>query len=402
MQINLNNINYLYYNGKSFEEMKKLKALQPFSAQVCNFLNELSKAIMLDKEAKKYADIITFGFFCRKANIERLKEKYIEINKSHIGRGLSFHIAPSNVPINFAYSLVVGLLSGNSCIVRISSKKFEQTKIVCKLLSKVLKKHGGILKDYILILNYNRDSNLTEYFSSICDSRIIWGGDNTINKIRKFNIPIRSIDIAFADRYSIAIINSMDIINHPNMKKLAQDFYNDTYLYDQNACSSPRLIVWLGDNENIGIAKKIFWSALHEFIVNKYTLESVIVVDKLLTSYRCAICLEDIHIENLEDNLINRIQLNSLTDNIEDFKCAGGIFFEYSDNNLNSLASIITNKYQTVSYFGIDPLEIRKWVFKNGLTGIDRIVPIGKAADFSLVWDGCDLIRSLTRICDVM
>ena len=41
------------------------------------------------------------------------------------------------------------------------------------------------------------------------------------------------------------------------MKILAQNFYNDTYAVDQNACSSPHLMLWKGKSKII--AKKKFW-----------------------------------------------------------------------------------------------------------------------------------------------
>ena len=31
--------------------------------------------------------------------------------------------------------------------------------------------------------------------------------------------------------------------------RLAEEFYNDTYLSDQNACTSPRLVVWMGSKK---------------------------------------------------------------------------------------------------------------------------------------------------------
>ena len=34
---------------------------------------------------------------------------------------------------------------------------------------------------------------------------------------------------------------------------------------------------------------------------------------------------------------------------------------------------------------------------RNNLLGIDRVVPIGKALDISLIWDGYDVIDSLSR-----
>ena len=51
-------------------------------------------------------------------------------------------------------------------------------------------------------VKYDKSSKATDYFSSACDSRIIWGGDDTINQVRKSPLPARSTDIAFSDRFS--------------------------------------------------------------------------------------------------------------------------------------------------------------------------------------------------------
>ena len=119
----LQNVKFLFPLNNNIDALTKHKSFVPFEETVCSFLNEVSKVIMKDTEAKQYSDVITFGFFCRKANIEQIKKTYDGRLNGHLGRGLTFHVAPSNVPINFAYSLVAGLLSGNRCIVRASSKE---------------------------------------------------------------------------------------------------------------------------------------------------------------------------------------------------------------------------------------------------------------------------------------
>ena len=106
--------------------MPSLRAFRPFSGEICLFLHALSQTLMAGKEAKAFPDVITFGFFCRKGNIERLKEAYRAQISYRLGRGVTFHIAPANVPVNFAYSLVCGLLAGNACIVRAPSRPFPQ------------------------------------------------------------------------------------------------------------------------------------------------------------------------------------------------------------------------------------------------------------------------------------
>jgi hypothetical protein len=48
---------------------------------------------------------------------------------------------------------------------------------------------------------------------------------------------------------------------------------------------------------------------------------------------------------------------------------------------------------QTVSYFGIETAVFSAWLSK-GINGIDRVVPIGAALDFNIIWDGIDLTES--------
>jgi len=42
-----------------------------------------------------------------------------------------------------------------------------------------------------------------------------------------------------------------------------------------------------------------------------------------------------------------------------------------------------------------------EFINNNNIDGIDRIVPIGQALDLGLVWDGYDVINSLSRIIEV-
>lgn len=401
MQIESGKIECLCGGGVPFEKMPSLKALRPFSDAAVGFLSALSRELMADKAACVYPDIAAFAYFCRKSNLEREKTKYSDCLENRIGRGLTFHIAPSNVPTIFAYSMVAGLLGGNACIVRVSEKSFPQVNIICDAIKKVFQsEEHDILKEYIAIIRYERGNDITAYFSAMCNVRIIWGGDNTISEIRKSQVPPRAFDITFADRYSFCAIHARSYIEMFDPIKTAQDFYNDVYPYDQNACSSPRLIVWIGSKEDIAKAKRLFWDAIHDYAQQRYVLEPVLAVEKLMTVCRCAIDLEKARYEKMADNLVSRIGIGKLTGDVLRCVCPGGSFIEYDDVDLNALAGIANDKFQTMSYIGFNPEELRDWVFKNGLSGIDRIVPVGKTADFSLVWDGWDLIRSLSRVCE--
>ena len=84
--------------------------------------------------------------------------------------------------------------------------------------------------------------------------------------------------------------------------------------------------------------------------------------------------------------------------NIENIRGSNGIFFQKNIKQLSDIKKFITKKCQTITYYGIDKGEFRDVLTKNNLLGVDRIVPIGKALEIDLIWDGYDVIRSLSRV----
>ena len=395
-----NEVKFLFPALENIDAVVNHKSFALFDNLVCAFLNEVSRKLLADNEAKAYPDVVTFAFFCRKANVEQMKKAYDGRLQGRLGRGVTFHIAPSNVPINFAYTLVAGLLAGNRCIVRASSKDFAQTQIVCRAFCSVAEMpEYEDLKNIFSVVMFNHSAKVMDFFSSICDIRIIWGGDNTIAEIRKSPLQPRATEITFANRYSFAVFDAgyVALLKDDEMKKVAQAFYNDTYLYDQNACSSPRLIVWLGDKNLCCKAKEQFWNAIHENISSKYSLAPILSVDKLTAQYKCAVELDAVKTEQSQDNLITRVLLKNLPQNLNEYTCAGGFYLEYDTEKLADIVPMVSRKFQTLSYLGGDAAELRKFVVQNGLSGIDRIVPVGKTADFAFVWDGYDLIETMSR-----
>jgi hypothetical protein len=90
-----------------------------------------------------------------------------------------------------------------------------------------------------------------------------------------------------------------------------------------------------------------------------------------------------------------------LPKNIHEIRGRFGYFYEYDAVDIDEVANIVNSKYQTLTYFGVDKLKLRDFVLKNYLLGIDRIVPIGRALDINVIWDGYDILKTLTRIIDV-
>ena len=114
------------------------KPLVPYSDIVCDFLVALSRKLMKHKDISLYPDVMSLAFWCRRANLNILKKKYSKIDQIRLGRGIAFHITPSNVPVNFAFSLCFGLIAGNTNIVRVSSRHMPQVELICSTINKLL------------------------------------------------------------------------------------------------------------------------------------------------------------------------------------------------------------------------------------------------------------------------
>jgi len=384
-------VNYLVGNSDF-----SLDPFEPFSKEACVFLNNLSNELNSLKNIKDYPDLKALSFWCRNKNISKLKKNF-NLEKNRLGLGVVFHITPANIPTNFVYSLIFGLLTGNSNIVKVPSQKFEQVSIICLLIKKILKKTNILLKNKITIVQYKNNNEFTKKMSSLCNARLIWGGNQTINNLREFKINERTLDVTFADRYSFCIMDQEKMRNMKDieLKYLVNRFYNDTYLVDQNACSSPHLIVWLGKNSKS--VKEKFWKKLYELVKIKYKFTESALVEKYADLCKYATHLNNIKSIKKFDNLIYKIELKNVDINNHNSRGKWGLFFEYSLNDINGIKHIINNKYQTLTYYGVDKLLIKKFVLENNLKGIDRIVPVGQSLNIGLLWDGYDILNLLSR-----
>ena len=376
---------------------------RPFSDLILAFLSELSLKILSDSEAKKYADLATFAFYCRRSNLEKMKAG-ISCIDSRLGWGRALHIAPSNIPINFAYSFLFGLLAGNSNVVRLPSKSSPQIAVFCDLIYVVLENPRYLLiKKSNAFVRFSRESVFLKNNIAHFDALLIWGGDHTVRDIRELPRAPRSIEIAFSDRYSFAVISADEVLSLGNedLEKLCARFYNDTYLVDQNACSSPNLISWQGLPESIEPAKARFWGCLEEYLRSHYELNAVHSMDKQIK------ILKYLDRYPVEMNIVAygpAIVVATLNDiSVFNHELTGffGLFFELDHVPLEGVIGVVNNKYQTLSYFGMDPHEIRNMLFDLRCKGIDRVVPIGSALDIGIVWDGYDLIGTLSRIVSI-
>jgi hypothetical protein len=179
--------------------------------------------------------------------------------------------------------------------------------------------------------------------------------------------------------------------------RIAVDFYNDTYLSDQNACTSPRVAVWVGSRKDE--AREIFWDKLHGLAERQYYLQPIMAVDKLSTAYMAATATEDIgdiKVERDNDNMLVRVKVSKLTADLMNYRGNCGYFYEYDCGDVMELRDFCNNTHcQTIGVIG--GKDMVRPLVESGIKGVDRVVPVGHTMDFDLDWDGYNLVERLTR-----
>ncbi len=374
----------------------------PFDPRAVGFLADLSQAILRSPDARRQEAVCAFGFWCRRAHLEALERRHA-CPLPRLGRGLVFHVAPSNVPVQFAYSMAIGLLAGNANVVRLSSRRAGEDTVLLSLLGQTLDRpeHAGV-KARTSIITYGRDDAVTAALSARCDARVVWGGDATVAALRSMPMPPHAVELSFPDRWSLAVFSqaAFSALEGEERAHLAHRFYNDAYQMDQNACSSPQLVLWLEDGGSPG-CRRLWWEAVAAEAMERYPFGPFQAARKLERLYRYAMTMTDPPVAAMErygDNRLYVADLDRLPPDPTVLRGGFGLFFQSAVAGLDDLPPLLPPKTQTLVCGGLDPREMARFLAQRCVRGVDRVVALGQALEMDTIWDGKDLIAALSRM----
>ena len=379
------------------------KGYPTFDEDVIEFLEALATAIRRDEICARYQEIRAFGFWCRKSNLMEMKERMCyETGKTYVGKGSVFHIAPSNVPVMFAYSLVLGLLAGNKNVVRISSRCGEGDKHLCRVIEEVLSQEKyAEMKNRIQFVQYERDDEISRRYINASDACVFWGGDETVARMHGLIERPEITEVSFPDRYGLCILNADALAKYQDdeMEHLAHRFYNDTYVMDQNACSSPRLVVWYGDLEAEALkeAKERFWNALYKESLS-YPLEEDKVCAKFSLLAASAMKHEEINHVMRYGNYLYVAHLEKLPKQVDELEGKFGFFYEYETDDLKTVGDSVGEKLQTITIAEMKREALEHLTNHKNAKNLARVVAIGAALQMDMVWDNKNLIEELSMV----
>jgi len=381
-------------------DLRSAPAVQPFSEGVCDFTAKLSRALFTDPRTRRFPDLQALAFQLRPAGIKALEESYRQTAGSSLlqPRGLVFHLAPANVETMFVYSWLFAALMGNRNLVRISDRASDTSLLLCGVFNDVLAKAPEPVRRSVAIIQYGHEDAITAEISEACDVRVVWGGDATVRAIRAVPLAPRATELVFADRYSFAILSAAayEKLTAPGRSALAAQFFNDTFWFDQAACSSPRLVVWYGSPEESAAAAAAFFAELEAVVEQRgYRSDAGMRLERFTFGCRAALDGPVSELDRHHGNF-ETLTLRELTPFCREH-CGGGLLYQFHTPALEPLAAFVDRRDQTMSYFGFEGDNLTALAQTVSARGVDRIVPVGRALDFDRYWDGYDLFLEFSR-----
>lgn len=374
----------------------------PFDPQAVDFLADLSAELLRDPAARRQEAAAAFGFWCRRAHLEALARRHA-VPLPRLGRGLVFHLAPSNVPVLFAYTMAIGLLAGNANVVRLSSRRTEaETALLAPLRRVLARPEHAAVRARTALIAYDRNDAITAAYCAACDARVVWGGDATVAALRAMPMPPHAVELSFPDRWSLAVLSqaAFTVLTDGERADLAHRFYNDTYQMDQNACSSPRLVLWLADGGSPD-CRRLWWETVAAEVEARYPFGPFQAARKLERLYQCAMTMTDPPVASVQRYRGNRLYvagLERLPAQPEQLQGGFGLFFESTIAGLEQLPPLLSPRVQTLVCGGLACGEVARFLAERRVRGVDRVVPLGQALEIDTIWDGKDLIAALSRM----
>ncbi len=377
------------------------------AAEAVSYCNDLSQRLLNDARARAYPSLQALGFWLRPGSVVTIIQDCLASPEAAVRapRGIVFQIPPRNVTVLFGYTSALSLLGGNVTLLRLPENPSLEQELLLTLIRETLEKSPEGIRNRLLFVRYGHDDAITSALSAMCDARMVWGGDETVQHIRTIPLPPLAREISFADRFSAAALNAerYAALSSPERQQVVRAVFNDIYLFDQMACSSPRLLVWAGDQAALERSTLDFYQRLADYALETYGHPGAGEnLSKLNAHY---LAMHDLKLAATTTyNAALTVMSLASWEGVSSYKALNygyGLLLATRIEKLRDLAIYAEKRDQTLSVWGFSPDEIHAFVAQCGGRGFDRVVPIGQALSFDPIWDGNNMFDILTRLVQV-
>jgi phenylacetate-CoA ligase len=308
--------------------------------------------------------------------------------------GIVLHVTAGNVFLSSIDSLIMGLITKNISLLKVSSQNTFFPLFFAEMLA--LHDKNKILSDKFAILHWKGgESSIEDLLKKKVDGIIAWGGEEMIESYRR-NLPKEVKLLDFGPKVSLQVI-SQEGLSRKNLALVANSVVEDIIAWDQSACASPQNL-FLQEGINEGELLKAIDQAFQDAPRRGEISEDEAV--EILKEYYRGLYSEimnkgvvlkgEEHLLHLEDQKYLRPSPLHRSLIIKRFKDENDLF-----QNLESF-----NYYlQSCSYL-LGDNEKDNYLTHLCLAGIKRFAPLG-----TITWgmegaphDGRQVLRELTRM----
>jgi acyl-CoA reductase LuxC len=374
---------------------------EPFAPARIDTLARLSAALLADPLLRHDPASVSVAYWLRRAQVARLAEEHgrragTEPGVLRVPVGRVLHLAPANVDTLFVYSWALAYLCGNASVVRLS----RESGVVVDALLRVIDSVAADDRELRMsnrFVTYGHDDAITTALSAWCAHRVVWGGDETVAAIRSLPLPPHASERVFGNKYSFAVIDAGRYRAAPEDERarVASGFFNDLFWFDQMACSSPHVIFWVGAPDAAQSAARDFEHALQaEAERRRFQPPVASAVSRRTYAFGMA-ASADVRVV-LEHPGFVAVDVHDRAALDKDV-CGGGLFRHVTVSRLSEILAFVDEGDQTLTHWGLDGAALRDFAAGAGARGLDRLVPVGQALAFDVVWDGFHLVDDMLR-----
>lgn len=376
---------------------KRIQLAQTNIDDILNLLNEFSREsfedaipqLIAESGFSKEETIKTLSLLpgiLKKENLEKrlnaeltkpeVLDEFVKMPKASyrvkaVPQGILLHVTAGNVFLSSIDSLIMGFLTKNLSVVKVSSQnKFFPNYFAEKLKAFDKKK---ILSDKFAILHWKGgDQEAENFIKTKVNTIIAWGGEEMISSYKK-DLPHSVKFLDFGPKISLQVITQNGLRNK-DLKSVAEKIVQDIVPWDQSACASPQnLYIEEGLNESLLIKE------LNEAFLNspaRGQIDEDEATEILKERYRGyyselmeggKVLSGNEHLIHLENNRIPKPSPLHRSLIIKRFKTA---------EELYSLLEPFSYYLQSCSYL-LSEEEKSHYLSTLSLTGIKRFAPIG-------------------------
>lgn len=379
------------------------------SDSLIDFFDHLVQVFKKEKFDKKF-NLRNINDFFSKKNLEecllvslrgnyKALDEFVDLRSSNYlfhaqPRGIVVQWLSGNVSILGLFSIFSAILTKNACLVKASSRGFEDLVSLLSVLNLVKTDRVDgkeLAKCIALVLVDRNDKKSQEKLSMSADVRIAWGGKEAIDTIIGLKKNYFCEDIIFGPKYSYGFIGRKTLSK--NLKKIAQKAAVDVSVFDQYACSSPHTIFVEGglrDAEKFGKELSIQLDLVNRTMLPKGEIDEGKAMEVISKRAEYELKGRVFASRGTEWSVIVTNE-KGLADS-----CFSRVVFIKPISNMSKLGQYNDRGKQTLG-IGLDLSEKKEILDKITLKGIDRAPDFGYMTFFEYCWDGMFVFDRLVR-----